>query len=118
MVLKLYPFRFRDPGTGKWVRARYKAERDVIAARYAEWEIVGPAEVRESGSNASYFNLGGPRPVASPAEGVDRTPSLCEVERYLVLLLLRRYITWSARKRQLGSLREAARLYRPVELTM
>ena len=30
-----YPFRFRDPVSGKWVRARYKAERTEIATRYA-----------------------------------------------------------------------------------
>ncbi len=26
ILLMLYPFRFRDPLTGKWVRARYVAE--------------------------------------------------------------------------------------------
>ena len=45
-VLILYPFRFRDPVTRKWVRARYVAEREVIAARYTEWEIVGKPELR------------------------------------------------------------------------
>jgi len=33
--LVLYPFRFRDTLTGKWVRARYVAERHEIAARRA-----------------------------------------------------------------------------------
>lgn len=42
MRLVVYPFRYKDAGTGKWVRARYMAERDEIAARYAEWEITGP----------------------------------------------------------------------------
>jgi hypothetical protein len=42
----------RDPVSGKSARARYKAERDVIAARYHEWEIVGPAEVRASAGKA------------------------------------------------------------------
>ena len=41
MTIELFPFRFRDPLTGKWVRARYLAERKEIAARYAEWEITG-----------------------------------------------------------------------------
>ena len=41
-----YPFRFIDPVTGKWMRARYVAERHVIAARYDRWEITGPPEVR------------------------------------------------------------------------
>ena len=44
--LVLYPFRFRDPVTGKWVRARYRAERTEIATRYAEWELCEPPEIR------------------------------------------------------------------------
>src|SRR5262249_25815650 len=44
--LELYPFRFRDPRTGKWVRARYRATLAEIKARYREWEIDGPAEIR------------------------------------------------------------------------
>ena len=46
LLLVLYPLRFRDPVSGKWVRARYVAERDVIAARYAAWEITGAPELR------------------------------------------------------------------------
>jgi hypothetical protein len=37
--LELYPFRFRDPVSGKWMRARYVAELHEIAARYAAWEL-------------------------------------------------------------------------------
>ena len=44
--LLLYPFRFRDRVSGKWVRARYKAERAEIATRHAEWELCGPPEIR------------------------------------------------------------------------
>src|SRR5438270_2636313 len=44
-----YPFRFIDPVTGKWMRARYVAERHVIAERYTQREIIGPPEIR-SGS--------------------------------------------------------------------
>jgi len=43
----LYPFRFRDPLTGKWIPARYKASRAEIEQRYREWEITGPGEMRE-----------------------------------------------------------------------
>ena len=43
--LELFPFRYRDPRTGKWVRARYVATREQIADRHAEWEITGPAEI-------------------------------------------------------------------------
>jgi hypothetical protein len=42
----VYPFRYKDAGTGRWVNARYMAERSEIAARYAEWEITGPGEER------------------------------------------------------------------------
>ena len=47
-LLILFPFRFRDPVSGKWVRARYVAEPHEIAARYTEWEIIGPPELRRS----------------------------------------------------------------------
>lgn len=45
-LLVLFPFRFRDKVSGKWVKARYVAERHEITARYREWEIVGEAEYR------------------------------------------------------------------------
>ena len=48
-MIELYPFRFRDQVTGKWIHARYKATRAELAARYTEWEITGPAEVRDVG---------------------------------------------------------------------
>ncbi len=53
LLLILYPFRFRDPVSGKWVRARYVAERDVIAARYAVWEIIGEPEYRRPSTESS-----------------------------------------------------------------
>jgi len=40
-VLELYPFRFRDPLTGKWIRARYVAELHETRQGYAEWAIIG-----------------------------------------------------------------------------
>ena len=54
--LELFPFRYRDPRTGKWVRARYVAELHEIAARYAEWEIIRPAEIRDVDPEARYFD--------------------------------------------------------------
>jgi hypothetical protein len=50
--LTLYPFWFRDPVSGKWVRARYVAERREIAARYAEWDIMEAPEIRARGGAA------------------------------------------------------------------
>lgn len=45
--MDLYPFRFKDPLTGRWIHARYKATREQLALRETEWEITGPAEVRD-----------------------------------------------------------------------
>jgi len=42
----LYRFRYRDPLTGRWVRARYMATVEDISQRYATWELTGRAEVR------------------------------------------------------------------------
>lgn len=54
--LELFRFRFRDPVTRKWIRARYRAERQEIAARYVEWEITGPAEIRDVNPEARAFS--------------------------------------------------------------
>jgi len=51
-VLFLFPFRFRDPVSHKWVKARFVAERQVIATRYREWQIVGAPEYRKPGGDA------------------------------------------------------------------
>ena len=56
--LELFPFRYRDCVTGKWVKARYVAERHEIAARFSEWEIIGPPEIRDVDRNARYFSRG------------------------------------------------------------
>ena len=57
-TIELYPFRFRDPRTGKWIRARYLAKVPVIQRQYAEWELIGPAEIRHVPDDQSfnYFN--------------------------------------------------------------
>jgi len=55
-AFEVFPFRYRDARTGKWTRARYKASREDIAARYTEWEITGPGEMRRP--LGGYFNPG------------------------------------------------------------
>ena len=45
-TIELFPFRFREPLTGKWISARYVAERHEIEQRYREFEIIGPRERR------------------------------------------------------------------------
>jgi len=53
--LELFPFRFRNRITGKWVRARYVATREEIAKGNAEWELIEPPEIRDVDWNAPYF---------------------------------------------------------------
>lgn len=149
MRLELFPFRYRDPLTGKWVCARYVAKRHEIAERFAEFEITGPPEIREVGPAARYFsphyNLV-PRahlPVTDPPENepphpedprdkdppVKKSPvndppvreppfedpsALDGPERFLLLVFLRRYVTYCARRRRFAAMNGAARLFANV----
>jgi hypothetical protein len=45
-TLVLYPFHYRDPLTGKWVRARHKLQVPAPQRRYAEREITRAPEIR------------------------------------------------------------------------
>ena len=54
--LELFLFRYRDVRTEKWILARYRAERHEIAARYAEFEIIGSPEIREVDRDRQRFN--------------------------------------------------------------
>jgi hypothetical protein len=45
-TLALYPFRFRDPLSGTWIRARHKMQVPEMQRHYGEWEITGAPEVR------------------------------------------------------------------------
>src|SRR5204863_2779737 len=108
MTHEVFPFRYRDPLTGKWIRARYMAELQVIAECYAEWELTGPAEIRTP--IEGWFNPfrrepsghlppveepppdHGPTPDPPPVE--QPPPIEDQLERFLVLLFLRRYITY------------------------
>ena len=116
--LELHPFRYRDSRTGTWVRARYKATVEEIARRYAEWEIVGPVEIRGD-EPAKMFN---PASKLIPHAELMRIeepppemqPDLADAERLLLCLFLRRYVTWCARARRFARMRGAAALHREV----
>lgn len=124
-----YPFRFFDPVRRRWIRARYVAERHVIAERYTEWEIIAPPEIRSG--DPTMFNPfrrpaahlppvedpppdHGPTPDLPPAE--EPPPIDDELERFLVLLFLRRYITWCTRTRRFAAMNGAARPHAKVRL--
>ena len=52
--LHLYPFRYRDPRTGKWRKARYRAELHEITERYAEFELDGEPMVIHRPSDGTF----------------------------------------------------------------
>jgi len=113
MPRELFPFRFRDSVTGKWVRARYVTEHHEIAARYKEWEIAGAPEIRgDPDDGRGYFR---PHPSAvNPAANVERYPGLDSAEQFLVLLFLRRYVTYCAGRRHFAQMEGAAELIRAL----
>jgi hypothetical protein len=116
--LELFPFRCRDPRTGKWIRARYVAERHEIAARYAEFEIIGPPEIRDVDPDARYFT-----PHANAMMNAElrrfneRPPELVKpaaidaLEAFLVRTFLRRYVTYCARRSRFAAMNGAAQLF-------
>ena len=111
-------FRYRNPRTGKWMRARYVATREEIAARYTEWEIASPAEVRYVDPQARYFT-----PHKSPLDAAlrrysERPPGLQPVidaaEAFLLAVFLRRYVTYCARRGRYAAMNGAARPFAEV----
>jgi hypothetical protein len=122
MSLELFPFRYRDPRTGRWINARYKATPEEIAARHAEWEITGPAEIRSDIGGA--FNpyrivphaelrrLQEPAPAINPH--LANPPAVEVSECTLVGVFLRRYVRYCARRRQFAQMQGAACLYREI----
>ena len=109
MAVTLFPFRYRDPLTGRWVKARYKATREDIAGGHAEWEIIGPVEVRDPDASARRFD---PHHVVDPPP--QPHPDLDPDERFLIAVFLRRYVTFCARTGRFGQMAGAARLYRAI----
>ena len=118
----LYPFRYRNSRSGRWINARYKATREEIAGRYAEWEIIGPAEIRKGGGGA--FNPFRVIPhstltqLEEPAPQIDPhlmdPPTVDALECHLALIFLRRYVTYCARRRSYAQMQGAARLHRAI----
>jgi hypothetical protein len=129
--LLLYPFRYFDPVRKRWIRARYVAERHVIESSYAQWEIIGPPEIRSGDATMfSPWSKSAPRPAAHlppvedppPDHGptpdpppVEQPPPIeDQVERFLVLLFLRRYVAYCARRRRFAQMEGAARLHAKI----
>ena len=117
--LELFPSHYRDPRTGKWNRARYVATREEIAARYTEWEIIGPAEIRDVDPGARYFTPHKPLPDAALRRDSERPPELQPAidaaEAFLLAVFLRRYVTYCARRRNYAAMNGAAQLFAEVK---
>jgi hypothetical protein len=117
--LELFPFRYRDPRTGKWTRARYVATREQIADRHAEWEITGEAEIRDVDPNARAFSPFKTMMDAELRRYSERPPELQPeidaVEAFLLAVFLRRYVTYCARRGRFAAMNGAARLFRELD---
>lgn len=117
--LELFAFRYRDPRTGKWIRARYRAEQHELERRFAEFEIIGKPEIRNVDPDARSFTPHEPFKVMMSAKlrrfnerpsELLATPPGDDLERFLVLVFLRRYVTYCARRRRFAAMNGAARL--------
>ena len=95
------------------------ATREEIAARYAEWEITGPAEMRNVDPEARYFT-----PHQSPWDAAQRRcseqppelqPAIDATEAFLLAVFLRRYVTYCARRGRFGAMNGAAQLFRELD---
>ena len=122
MSFERYPFRYRDRLTGRWIKARYKATREEIAARHEEWQIVGPAEIRSTAGGAFHpyrmvpyaevLRLQEAPPQISPH--LERPPAIDAKDGLLVGIFLRRYVIYCARRRRFAQMEGAARLFNEV----
>ncbi|HLX28945.1 MAG TPA: hypothetical protein VKV24_10730 [Casimicrobiaceae bacterium] len=111
-----------------------------------DWEIIGPPEVRDVDPDAAYFSpwravpdkapvKEPPRPKKPPEKDppskeppvkeptdianalIEQPPAMDAIERFLVALFLRRYVTYCARRRRFAQMQGAARLLRQVAST-
>ena len=126
LVKELHPFRYRDALTGRWSRRGTRRRARTSLRVHAEWEIIGPAELRSpvGGAfnpywvvpHAEFKRLQEPAPQINPH--LDRPPAVDAVECFLTVLLLRRYVTYCARRRRYAQMHGAARLYGEIVATI
>ncbi len=114
--IELFAFRYRDRRTGKWIRARYVATREEIAERYIEFEIIGPAEVREIDPDARPFTPHLRSPLNAELHRYSERPpelppAIDAAEVFLLAVFLRRYVTYCARRGRYAAMNGAARLF-------
>jgi hypothetical protein len=112
----LYPFRKRDPLTGKWYRARWKASLDDIEARGGV--VDGPPETYRSLGATSNFRVDRrPAPRDDPPQmhpQREQPPAIDQLECYLARAFLRRYATYCVRRKRYAQAQGAAALGREL----
>ena len=113
--IELFPFRYRDPKTGKWIRARHVATRAEIARRYAEGRSSAKPRSATVDPEARSFT-----PHKSPLDAELRRYSeqQATTEAFLLGVFLRRYVTYCARCRRFAAMNGAARMFAEVRATM
>ena len=102
------------------MRAGHAATREEIAGCNAEWEIIGPYEIRDVDLHARYFT---PLRVTPHSELMrmfqqpaqlnliwNGPPAIDSIERFLTMLFLRRYVTYCARRKRYAHMQGAAQL--------
>ncbi len=125
MRLELFPFRYRDPLTGKWRRARYVAALDEIARRFVDFEIIGPPEIRDVRQDARCFSPHYKLMTHAELRRVSelpielhphlaKPPAIDTLEAFLVRLFLRRYVTFCARRHRFAAMSGTALLFAEV----
>ena len=124
--LELFLFRCRDVRTGKWIQARYRVEQHEIAGAVRGIRDHRPPEIRETDRDRQRFSPhGGAAEPGRRAMGkkaqrrfanqaispIVEPASLRGLERVLLLVFLRRYVTYCARRRRFAAMNGAARLH-------
>jgi hypothetical protein len=110
LLIVLYPFRLRDPITGKPYLARWKASAEEIVKLGGE--ICGEPEVRHPVLSGEYFRpYRDSQRVPVPLDNVDVHPLVDDVERFLARSFLRRLTTYYMRRGRYAQAGGAARLW-------
>lgn len=111
----LYPFRKRDPLTGKWYRARWNASLAEIEASGGDWVADGPpVEFRSLGATSNFqpYRPATPRHEALHLHPQRDSPATVDtLERFLAGVFLRRYATYCVRRRRYAQAQGAAELH-------
>ena len=116
----LYPFRKRDPLTGKWYRARWKASLAEIESHSGDWVVDGPPVTYANLGATSGFQVERPPvlrddpPLMHPQR--EHPPAIDQLERFLACVFLRRYATYCVRRSRYAQAQGAAVLWRELRM--